>query len=647
MEPEPSNMIAPKRSASPLEGAVFKSTKKPSSRNPDSTAGPAEGPPAAPVRIVVSLRSKSKARRNDPEPNTYFDPGTIPRNEDDELDAETKALFNMSGLPFLDGFAHLRWLEQIDSFAFVNGNRIGYCDAKLVRRLQIHHKFWVAMEEPTRQTSELAFELFDRYGRLRKEFREHPVNKGTGVWGSELDGEDILLFENIQIEPGYHRQKIGTKIINAVLNKAQRKSTKFFALVKPRYLVETIDIDNTEQRAVVAEAAKQFFRSIGFRRVGTSGWFAFTGDSSHPSKRLEASSDWNRPRFAQAPQSTVATFARLGGHEMVDSECVRLLQTDLRLQLEDNPRILLDEMENTILHFLALRTWPKSIAYVIDKWPQLKSVRNREGNTPLEALQSLMETSRTTRAENGKTRVVSDDFRGFSSVQIASLGALKGVTVCDLDKVPKEIIARVFTTPKQEFQRIPGASEIQRTLRLKYGCTCGQCLGGFLSPRMQQALRQQSALQLGALLDQIDDGSAWLKWNRAELRRVSFTTQHLMEDHKNLRVGFVRLSKHLSTCIEQKRVPDEANILEISQGSGEWPPVTQLYLRCEGTISAAVTMIFHKAKDRSSWATCSSNRATFWAPWARPDLMSGMVECRNDLEFGFVTGMCGYERSEG
>lgn len=552
----------------------------------------------------------------------------------------------MGGLPFPDDFAHLRWLERVDGLAFVKGNRIGYCDAKLIRRLQVHHKLWTAMEEPTRQTSELAFELFDRYGRLRKEFREHPVNKGTGVWGSELDGEDILLFENIRIEPGHRRQKIGTNIINAVLNKVRRKSTKFFALAKPRYLVEEIGIESTEQKLVTTEAAEQFFRSIGFRRVGTSGWFAFTDDSSHPSKSLEALDDWNQPRFTQVSQSTVATFARFEGPDMVDSECLGLLQTDLRLQLEDNPGILLDEMENTILHLFALRTWPKSISYAIDKWPQLKNVRNREGHTPLEALQRLLETSRTTRTENGKTYVVSDDFRGFSSVQIASLAALEGINVCDLDKVPKDIIARVFTTPKQEFQRIPGAREIQRTLRLKYGCTCGHCLGGFLSPRMQYSLRQQGKLQLEALWDQIDDGRAWLKWNRTELKRVEFITQHLMEDHKNLRVGFVNLSKHFSTCIGRNRVPDEANILEVSQGSGEWPPVTELYLRCEGTISAAVTMIFHKVKDRSPWATCGSNRRMNWVPWAQPDLMPGMVECRNDLEFGFVTAMCGYERSE-
>ncbi|KAI8718497.1 hypothetical protein NCS52_00628700 [Fusarium sp. LHS14.1] len=479
-------MIAPKRSASPLEGDVLKSTKKPSSRNSNSTTDPTETPADVPVGIIASLRLDSKAKRNDLESNQYVDrrddpvdgsedqpignPGTIPRDDDAEFEKEIKALSNLSGLPFPDDFAHLQWLERINRVAILKRTRIGRSDAILIRRLQIHHKFWTAMEEPTRQTSELAFELFDRYGRLRKEIREHPVNKGTGVWGKELDGEDILLFESIRIEPGYRRQKIGTKVVNAVLDKARRKSTKFFAFVKPGYLVEEIDFEDTEQMLADTEAAEQFFRSLGFRRVGTSGWFAFTDDSSHPSKCLEASDDWNQPHFTQVPQSTVAAFSKLRGPDMVDSRCLQLLQTDLRLQLKDNPGILLDETENTIMHLLALRTWPRSVAYAIDNWPQLKSVRNREGHTPLEALQRLMETSRTTRIEDGKTHVVSDDFRGFNSAQIVSRGVLEGVNMCNLDKVSEDIISRVFTTPKQEFQRIPWASEIQNTLRLKVNC---------------------------------------------------------------------------------------------------------------------------------------------------------------------------------
>lgn len=68
-------MIAPKRSASPLEGDVLKSTKKPSSRNSNSTTDYAETPADVPVGTIASLRLDSKAKRNDLESNQNVDRG--------------------------------------------------------------------------------------------------------------------------------------------------------------------------------------------------------------------------------------------------------------------------------------------------------------------------------------------------------------------------------------------------------------------------------------------------------------------------------------------------------------------------------------------------------------------------------------------
>lgn len=73
MESEHPNMAVPKRSASPLEGDVLKSTKKPSSRNSNSTTDSTETPADVPVGIIGSLRLDSKARRNDLESNQYVD----------------------------------------------------------------------------------------------------------------------------------------------------------------------------------------------------------------------------------------------------------------------------------------------------------------------------------------------------------------------------------------------------------------------------------------------------------------------------------------------------------------------------------------------------------------------------------------------
>lgn len=56
------------------------------------------------------------------------------------------------------------------------------------------------MEQPSQDLSSVAFRVFDRYGRL-KEFKDHPVRKGTGTWGSELDLGAIFVIEHIDINP--------------------------------------------------------------------------------------------------------------------------------------------------------------------------------------------------------------------------------------------------------------------------------------------------------------------------------------------------------------------------------------------------------------------------------------------------------------
>jgi hypothetical protein len=59
------------------------------------------------------------------------------------------------------------------------------------------------MEELTEETYSLAFDLFDRYGRLKPEFKVYPVKKGSGIWNTELDDGDIFLIESLRIDRQY------------------------------------------------------------------------------------------------------------------------------------------------------------------------------------------------------------------------------------------------------------------------------------------------------------------------------------------------------------------------------------------------------------------------------------------------------------
>ena len=180
----------------------------------------------------------------------------------------------------------------------VSGEQIAYCDSKLIRRNKIQSFFWTAMEEVTRGTAKLAFTLFDRYGRLDSDVYEHDTRKGTGVWGMELDQGDILFFDFIKVSPQWRRKQIASAVVGAILDKARRKSKHFFALVEPGFLYSELpSIDSNSEEAVekskdmMEQAAEDFWRSVGFRRVGTTTWLAFSDDANHPSRQLTSADD--------------------------------------------------------------------------------------------------------------------------------------------------------------------------------------------------------------------------------------------------------------------------------------------------------------------------------------------------------------------
>lgn len=137
----------------------------------------------------------------------------------------------------------------------------------------MRESFWLEMEEPTQETNDLAVDLFDRYGRLNTQFYDHEVKKGSGVWGSELDHGDLLLFQELIVDETYRRRSIGTELVMAILEKTRKKVVgDFFARARPGALWSQIPIDNPvverEAQQEAMESALGFWHAMEFRRVG-------------------------------------------------------------------------------------------------------------------------------------------------------------------------------------------------------------------------------------------------------------------------------------------------------------------------------------------------------------------------------------------
>ena len=124
-----------------------------------------------------------------------------------------------------DEFEEFKWLKAINiptkADDTADSPQIGFCIAKLIDRNYIRATFHRDMEEPSNDTATVGFEVFDRWGCLKPEFLTHPVKKGIGTWGPELNEGRFLLIETLSIEEAYQRKGYGRKLFQEVWGKAQ------------------------------------------------------------------------------------------------------------------------------------------------------------------------------------------------------------------------------------------------------------------------------------------------------------------------------------------------------------------------------------------------------------------------------------------
>ena len=545
-----------------------------------------------------------------------------------------------------DAFAEFRWMEQMDGVVLQNNalhpekpSQVDYCDAKLIRRSRMY-SFYSDLEQPSQETCRLAFELFDRYGRLKNEFKEHAVKKGSGIWGDELDSGDLLLIEQISLKAPYRRQGLGSKLVEAILEKTCSKSNSFFAVVAPGWLHRIVsmetegasDIQIKKVELLHQATAESFFRSLGFRRVGSSTWLALASSPEHPCHSLDAAADFEMPDIPPRLLSSQQTELFESCSGMKDQDLLPHLQKKLGDKF--NPLwSTINDKGNTILHCSAIASKNTTASWILDMRPDLKEWRNNKGETALDALLDLCETKRTQRQQNAATLSVSDEFKGFPDTTTSCLAVLKGMS--SVNKTEK--------------------------LRLKFGCTCGRCIRGFLSPRMRFTLRNQAEhirdmLELSTDMPLTEYLGEFVDSNAGYLRYVPVPVLNKMRTSKSTCQGFATMFSHFeqrSRIETSKGLLNQPNILLQLDEANEWPPHSKNYLKQGGTIYAVGSCLFESAMNEDDIAgdgdpdvLDEDEKKQFENSAAGVKLreeLAGLPKCRNDLEYGFVSAQLGYK----
>ncbi|OQD86705.1 hypothetical protein PENANT_c007G03009 [Penicillium antarcticum] len=606
---------------------------------------------------------------------------------EDESEAESEDLdcerdieeheYNISGDAARTLTIQLFWIdEQIGKFNCMK-NFVAKCTcdgivvatalARYIHREKMRSKFWEKMEEPSEETCHVAFHVFDRYGTVKTKYKDHPVRRGTGVWGNELDHGPLFLIEKLHVTVLELRRKgLGRKMVSLLLEKAKQfclddkpdgkhadifygsnevfeRAWTLHALVSPGYLTADIESqlvgksaeERLMTRAQIEAGAIDFWRSCGFRRIGASHCLAFSFDLHHQSRALAAASDFD-PRRSHAedleaeeleviyesdPFTKVQEPKLERLRDAMPLHHAALTLTDEELQAffvtHADDKIGWDRLTNseaTLLHLTACEFKPLSTRWLLENvrhagsW---KATRDIDGYTPLEALQEKLEKMRT-RKEYGFSRIlnISDHFEGNPDTAVSSLSLLYGQDAGGLKKAC-----------------------------LRYGCTCGECVEGFLSARMRSSLRFQGEITYDLMQDDIDDGGLWVELNDFKLEHLEPDVRHNLETNKSLRKGFVNIFKIAVECLEAKKVPTAENLEWCYNDRSEWPPDTKNYLRRAGTqvgCRAVLREMFDAAKKEDEKAGDGECQRILKEEW------SDLPICRNDHEFEFVARACGY-----
>ncbi|KDR66028.1 hypothetical protein GALMADRAFT_259860 [Galerina marginata CBS 339.88] len=353
--------------------------------------------------------------------------------------------------------------------------------------------FLEIMDEDSQELHEFSTGLFDKNSNIRPWLVDGGSRSGSGCWGSELSVGDMLYVQDLSVKAEYKRHGVGSKLLQALLETLD-KGFRAHAFAWPTPICFRSD-DKAEwireQDNIIA-----FYRKNGFRRVGLTQFFAYSPDPAHPSRKLPVSADpeppWRAFDLANAttPKLTIGEVkTRFPVHYAITTNKTASLAATLVAAHGTDAGILRarDAEGMTPVFIAAASENLLALRVLLDLDPQgvaedLINAQNAQGMTPLEALQSSMRSTR----EFSETLLGKWDGYPDAGLQCEYVLAKAMRLPLVLDGEGNPVKAGMYVKKR------------------KYGCTCGKCTGGWMSPRMRFCLATQAALQKDNMSFEID-----------------------------------------------------------------------------------------------------------------------------------------------
>lgn len=70
----------------------------------------------------------------------------------------------------------------------------------------------------SQELHEFSVTLFDNEGRLKPDLMSHPIRKGSGMWGNELNKGALIFVESVAVESAHRRKGLANFMVDQTLS---------------------------------------------------------------------------------------------------------------------------------------------------------------------------------------------------------------------------------------------------------------------------------------------------------------------------------------------------------------------------------------------------------------------------------------------
>ncbi|KAG6877052.1 hypothetical protein C0993_010739 [Termitomyces sp. T159_Od127] len=338
---------------------------------------------------------------------------------------------------------------------------------KILRHL-CENAFFEVMDDHSDELQKFSLAFFDKFGRVKPWLYRPGNRRGTGAWGKDIDNSTIVYVLNMLVddqlsirgaEPQELRGKgLGSKMLEGLL------ASKYIEPGIDTLMCWPEPAGRMEQEEYEELKKKQ----NGFRRIGRTEFFGYSTDPSHPSRTIPLEEDAtgmgddkeiNGSKIKGLSREDIAKKYPLH-FAITNSKGQEAIET-IKSHYETNPASIHepDAYGYTPIHLALSMANPAAVRALLELGVEedMKNTNNIEGRTPFESLIAAMESSR--------------------SFLETTLGEWKGYEDDELEC--EFLIKRAM----EESTILDTLSEYKA--KRKFGCTCGDCAGGWLSKRMR------------------------------------------------------------------------------------------------------------------------------------------------------------------